>query len=365
MAFRIGMAMVFTAAVLAGSSGIDAADTTLGAMPVQTVPLQQAEGPASVTLLSYNVEGLPWPIAHGRAAAADEIASNLLALRRQGTQPQVVAVQEAFANSAKRIGKTAGYAYSAFGPAEGDEGAAPATDEDRSFARKASMWLGERFGHHADSGLAVFSDYPIAWVKRVAFPSYACAGWDCFANKGVLAVALKVPGMDKPLVVVDTHLNSRAASKAPDERSLYAFQRQVDTLRTVIDGVGDAAGAIVMAGDYNVGTAGPRRTYIGEHLFAGTDMKVAAMEKGCGPKCRKVFDGADQTITDTDSALRGTKSLLAYRATPGSALTPAAAVTTFGKLQNGTMLSDHIGLSVRFAAPVKSATVQLAAKSAE
>ena len=44
------------------------------------------------------------------------------------------------------------------------------------------------------SGLQILSDYPILRVRRMAFPAFACAGYDCLANKGALLVTVRLPG---------------------------------------------------------------------------------------------------------------------------------------------------------------------------
>ena len=70
----------------------------------------------SLTVMSYNVEGLPVPARFDRAASLDRIAGHLADLRKQGRQPNVVMLQEAFAGPAKRIADEAGYRYVAAGP---------------------------------------------------------------------------------------------------------------------------------------------------------------------------------------------------------------------------------------------------------
>ncbi|WP_271300285.1 endonuclease/exonuclease/phosphatase family protein [Sphingomonas sp. CV7422] len=288
-----------------------------------------------VTVLSYNVEGLPWPLTHGRTAAAATIAAELRAMHDRGDGPQVVAMQEAFGAAQKAIGSAAGYRYVAYGPSATDDRAAPTTADQRAFVADASLWHGETEGAREDSGLAVFSDYPILWVKRVAFPAYACAGFDCLANKGMLAVALRVPGQSAPLVVVDTHLNSRAASGVKDARSFYAYQRQADALRSFIAGVGAGGASVMLAGDFNVGNDPQRQAYLGAAL-GGDGMTIAASETACGATCR--------AIAPTPT-LAHAKTLVAYHGT----LTTAGATRSFGTLPDGDRLSDHIGVIRQFA----------------
>jgi endonuclease/exonuclease/phosphatase family metal-dependent hydrolase len=306
-----------------------------------SAPAEQAGG--AISILSYNVEGLPWPAAHGRRAAADKIAASLEQERLAGSAPHVVALQEAFGRDQKRIGKEAGYNYAAFGPNHRLVSSLAATDDDQRFMHRARAWLGETLGKHANSGLAVFSDYPIVWTKRVAYPGYACAGWDCLANKGALAVALAVPGYSEPVVVIDTHLNSRRASHAASTRSLYAYQRQVGILQNFIDRSSQGAGAVILTGDFNVGLDPLRQAYLGQHLLSADDLALAAEETECGKHCRMLADPA--TVATVD--LKGAKSLIAFRDTAGD-LSPGGRPGTFGRNANGDMLSDHIGLAVRF-----------------
>lgn len=291
-----------------------------------------------VTLLSYNVEGLPWPLTHGRTAAAADIATELRALHDRGAGPQVVAVQEAFGDAQKAIGTAAGYRYVAFGPSEAAVAAPAVTPSEREFLQGASLWHGETEGVRTDSGLAIFSDYPIRWVRRVPFPRFACAGYDCLANKGMLAVALQVPGEADPLIVVDTHLNARAASGVDADRSLFAYRRQVDALRAFISSLGLRNTPLMLAGDFNVGNDPARRSYLAQALVGAIGMRIAASEASCGATCRSV----PQTPTLTRA-----KTVVAFRSAATRMATDGI-VNSFGTRPNGRRLSDHIGVMRRF-----------------
>ena len=292
-----------------------------------------------VNLLSYNVEGLPWPLTHGRTDAAAAIAAELRALHARGEGPQVVVVQEAFGAAQKAIGAAAGYRYAAFGPTAAMRGAPAATADEAAFEAAGSVWHGETEAPHEDSGLAIFSDYPILWARRIAFPRFACAGYDCLANKGVLAVALRIPGRSAPLIVVDTHLNSRAASGVDDDRSFYAYRHQVAVLRDFVASLAAPGSPLVLAGDFNVGNDAVRQAYLSDGLFRDAAMTITASESSCGDTCR--------VITPVPSAARA-KTIVAYRG-------PIAAqgrTTSFGALADGTRLSDHIGVMRSFAFPI-------------
>jgi endonuclease/exonuclease/phosphatase family metal-dependent hydrolase len=302
-----------------------------GTSPAQGAPLQ---------LLSYNVKGTPWPPLSDRTPDLKAIGAFLRSERGQGAQPHVVVLQEAFSEDAKAIGREAGYRYAAFGPAADAQNPEPPTAADRSFAAQASFWSGETMGKQLDSGLALFSDYPIRWVKRMAFPSFACAGWDCLANKGVLAVGLEVPGMAKPVVVVTTHLNSRAAAGVAPSRSDYAFARQLDVLNAFVATLDTGGGPLLLAGDFNVGRDPARETGFNQ-LVAARDLSLVAAEHGCGGDCRRAVGAG----AEAEARLAAAKSMILYRG--AGALLPSI-LSTFGRAPNGTMLSDHIGLAVRF-----------------
>jgi len=289
-----------------------------------------------VTLLSYNVEGLPWPLTHGRTQAAADIAATL---RNQPDRPQVVAVQEAFGDAQKGIGRQAGYRFVAYGPSAEQPRTDATTPGERAFVAAASLWHGETEAPREDSGLAIFSDYPILWARRVTFPRYACAGYDCLANKGMLAVALRIPGQTAPLIVVDTHLNSRGASGVAPGRSLFAYRAQVDALRGLLASLGAARVPLLLAGDFNVGNDPARRAYLGSALTEHGGMTIAASETVCGTDCRAVTP-----VASVDHA----KTIVAFRGGGGSVSTEGAP-RSFGTTVSGRMLSDHVGVMRTFA----------------
>ena len=296
----------------------------------------------TVTLLTYNVKGLPWPIATGRRPALEAIANRLVIMRREGRQPHLVALQEAFIPDAKAIGRTAGYRYEAFGPAASEPGAQPITPQDKAFLHDASFTIGERAGKRLDSGLVIFSDYPIVAVHRMAYSM--CAGYDCLANKGVLAVLVAVPGLTTPLIVIDTHLNSAKASGAPRTRSNYAYDRQIDALNGFIADLGYAGSPTLIAGDFNVGNHTDRKEYFTSHLLASSSRLLAA-EQSCAQskEC-----GGGTTGGVEESTARG-KDWLLYKASKETAPLPINLEACFGRDPDGSMLSDHVGITVTYA----------------
>lgn len=219
------------------------------------VPVQRpAAGDLSV--MTYNIKGLPFPAAYGRADEVRQIGERLGDLRRAGTQPHVVLLQEAFIPQAKAIAAAAGYAHFAIGPAAADAPTASAKSPaatDAAFASQASWSKGEGLGKWVDSGLVILSDYPIVRTRRMAFPADMCAGYDCLAAKGVLVAWVKVPGHESPIAIADVHLNSRKASGVDLGRANFAYQSQIASTRTFIRASVGADNDVIFGGDFNLG----------------------------------------------------------------------------------------------------------------
>lgn len=321
---------------LFGAVAIIAAAAQAGA----TARLAAGATPGQLSLLTYNVEGLPWPVRLGRAAKLRQIGDELAALRMQGRQPHVVVLQEAFSPEAKAIAARAGYRFVADGPAATDAGAPAISAEDRRFAAGASLFRGEGAGKWVDSGLRIASDYPIVAVRRMAYPAYACAGFDCLANKGVLAVAVRVPGLAEPVAIVATHLNSRAASHAPAARSLYAYHRQIDALSAFVHRVVPERYPFVLVGDLNVGRRAERRSYLIRNAaeWRGTQPLSVAMDQCLpDPACGKA------NLPDLRFSFSRARDWQFYSGGANAALKVAGISGLFGHDRGGAMLSDHVG----------------------
>lgn len=320
----------WTRAALLLTGGMTVASASPPPRPPEAAPLAFAS-PASgeLTVLTYNVKGLPWPVASGRDQAMARIGERLAAMRREGRQPGVVVLQEAFTPQAKAISSAAGYAWQVQGPYARSEPGNPVG---------GSWYLGETQAAVLDSGLAVFSDYPVLAVERMAFPEGDCAGYDCLAAKGVLLVTLDVPGAG-PVTVAATHLNSRKASGAPFARANAAYSRQVAFLGAALRARRQAPGPLIFAGDFNRGDRPSR---------------IAALDAALDPSAEALERLAD--AGRLDGAQRGDFSTIRRRgrdmqfASDGRMLRvePIAAHVPFGTESDGTMLSDHLGYVVSY-----------------
>jgi endonuclease/exonuclease/phosphatase family metal-dependent hydrolase len=296
----------------------------------------------TLSVLTYNVKGSAWPIAWGRPRALRQIAARLQDLRRQGRNPQIVVLQEAFSDDAQAIGREAGYRFVIDGPGAADVSEAPMTGEDRRFLESASWWRGETQGKVVGSGLQILSDYPILRVRRMAFPAFACAGYDCLANKGALLVTVRVPGAASPVDIVTTHLNSRHSSGVADERSLYAYQRQAALLTAFINRWHDPALPLIAAGDFNVGVAMPR----------GRALRAQLHGWRCGGPIREALHemarGRSALPRDVAAVMRHATDWAFFSSGSRMRLSPLAIRVPFGPDAAGNMLSDHIGYVAQF-----------------
>lgn len=299
----------------------------------------------SLSVMTYNVHGLPWPIARNRTAAFERIEKRLSALRQEDAQPHVIVLQEAFTERAKGIATRSGYRYLAIGPSEAMINTSQPAKKDARFVNAASFFKGETMGKMLDSGLQIASDYPILSVKRGAFPSFACAGYDCLANKGVLLVTVAIPGSNTPVTIATTHMNSKRASGVSQLRSLYAYQLQVAAIDAFLSANRDPNLPIIFAGDFNASSTARRSYLLDEGTKKWSAFPVRSALQNCMAAAilqgRKVDRLADYVVE------RG-RDWQFYAAGLGGNITATRFDIPFGLERDGTMLSDHVGYGILY-----------------
>ena len=245
-------------AACAGSSapGDVAAKAVIAPAP-PAVSIDPATGEASVTIrvMTWNVEGLPIPIRFGRAHALEEIGDALASMRARGEAPHILLVQEGFMRGPmERLISRSGYAYVSRGPRAGDEAAGSAEEMGEPWRLR-----GEGLGKVLDGGLYILSDFPILDTQTEAFAS--CAGFDCLANKGVMLARIRIPGAPDPLAVLNTHLNSRSATRAPIARANLAHRAQIDALERFVRDTAREHEPFIFGGDFNMAGSPQRWSY--------------------------------------------------------------------------------------------------------
>jgi endonuclease/exonuclease/phosphatase family metal-dependent hydrolase len=140
-----------------------------------------------VKALTYNIWGLPFPI----AKRMDRFP--LIRKKLPSYDADIIALQEVFTNKARVTSKLKGYPFKAYGP-------------------KASFL-------NLSSGLIIMSKHSIIETKTIKFNK--CQGWDCFANKGVLFARVLINGSE--LDVYATHLNAEGEDEGPRYDQLKDF----------------------------------------------------------------------------------------------------------------------------------------------
>lgn len=312
---------LLAAGLLVGGAGIAQPVAAPGPMPA----VDHMRTGADLSVMTYNVRGLPWPLAQGREAALRRIGTRLARMRAEGRQPDVVVLQEAFTPAAKAIGDLAGYPYQVHGPyLRGEPG-------ERADA--GGRWYrGETQSALLDSGLVILSDLPVTAIDRAAFPTGACAGYDCLAAKGVVMATLALPGGGM-VTIANTHLNSRAAAGAPYERTHAAYRRQAAFLAGFLARHRAAGAPVILAGDFNRGRRPARiaalRTSFGEPregLLAAPGLARSADAAWIRKRARDMqllFDGTRR-------------------------VEPVGAEIPFGTESDGSTLSDHMGFTVDY-----------------
>lgn len=322
-------------------------------------PLQTTRFDGRLSVMTYNIHGLPWPVAWGRSGAFVQIAQRLGALRAQGRQPHVVLLQEAFTQQAQAIGRAAGYPYVVEGPAADMDSPEPVNASDARYMAAGSWTRGEGVGKYVGSGLQLLSDFPIVGVRRMAFPAFACAGYDCLANKGALMVSIRLPGQADRVDIVTTHLNSRHASGVADDRSLQAYRLQVRYLSDFIRKAHDPARALIVAGDFNVGRVASRRVALLSHVRTGWSQN-GDIDDAFGEAVRHHMPLSD----DARYAYGRARDWQFY--TPGHStdIELERLDVPFGHATDGSMLSDHVGYTATFDLSPRRAVTRIAPPTA-
>ena len=239
------------AALSATSSYADAQPPRQNITKVPKLQLDPMRGTASVDLsvMTYNVAGLPWPIKKGREVALKDIKHEIETLHASGRAPDIIVLQEAFTPTAARIGAV--YPNRLQGPAAADRSITGAAPIGEDFRRGRSFLKGERLAKLMPSGLFVLSDYPIVSAEMTPFQPASCAGYDCLANKGAMIATIEIPGAPTPVQILTTHLNSNRSSGVSPARALAAHRQQVDELGALMAQGLNADWPFIYAGDFN------------------------------------------------------------------------------------------------------------------
>lgn len=324
--------MLCVLALTAGASLADPLPSPVAMLETARHRPAQACERGDLSVMTYNVAGLPWPLAKKGPEALRAIGERLARMRAAGCAPAVVVLQEAFTAEARDIGRRAGYAFVVDGPYLRTGAAAPGIERDWT--------LGETAGTPVDSGLVVLSDLPVLDISRAAFPEGACAGYDCLAAKGVVLVTLQLAN-GRTVMVADTHFNSRGASGASPARSLAAYRRQADFLARFVARNRPADMPVVIAGDFNQGKRPERAVALQSALgrLAGHPLPDAL---------RTCITGNTAHPADARAIVGRAKDMQFVLPGRAAGLIPTGSEVPFGTEPDGSMLSDHMGYTIHY-----------------
>ncbi|MBO9695405.1 MAG: endonuclease/exonuclease/phosphatase family protein [Sphingopyxis sp.] len=290
----------------------------------------------TLSVLTYNLEGLGWPARKGRAAELGEIGDRLAAMRAAGTGPDVVLFQEMFSGAAKRAVEASGYPAIAPGPRRTTR---PYIADHQKMAGRAKPLKGELGIKLVGGGLAIASRYPIVGTALDAYGRRACAGLDCLSNKGVMLARIAMPGVPAPIDIYNTHMNSRGASGVSVARDGEAHARQAIAASDFIARTQDLAAPLIFGGDFNMRHSEDRWAEFSEY-HPLTLVHEVCVDPASGCEVRMSWDG--------DAPWMDTQDLQFFADGEQLTVRPLRVEALFDGGASGPQLSDHDGFLVTY-----------------
>jgi len=312
-------------------------------LALPTAVPEAGPAPSTLSVMTYNVEGLAWPARSGRKTHLEAIAAEFARLERIGALPDVIVLQEAFSSSALRTASSVPHPFLAIGPRARTRSGLPKTTDP--VLRKRNILRGEWGIRFMGSGLAIASRYPITASYSKPYGPTSCAGWDCLANKGAVLVQIALPGIPDPIEIATTHMNSQGASKAPPEKHLAAHNVQSEELADFLDQFSSSANPMVLAGDFNM-RSNPARldTFESQNGYQlARRYCLEVQDDTAAPSCdiRLSFDGDEPWLDTQDLQIYDNGARIALR--------PVRIEAWFDGPDAGGKLSDHDAYIVTYA----------------
>ena len=305
-------------------------------MSLTSAVTASATGTTTLSVLTYNVEGLGWPARSGRAAQLEEIGRRLRAMRETGHAPDVVVFQEVFSGAAKKAVLATNYPAIVSGPRRTMR---PPPSDDARLPGRSRWKLGELGLHLTSGGIVVASRYPIVEHQSRPYGRRSCAGIDCLANKGVMLTRIAIPGVPVPIDIYNTHMNSRGASKAAEPRNLAAHERQALEASRFIESTHRDESPVIFGGDFNMRNSEPRWGNFSRYqsLLLVHDV------------CDRPLYGCDVRMSwDGDEPWLDTQDLQFFWPGTRATIRPIRVEALFDGGSSGPRLSDHDGFLVTY-----------------
>lgn len=283
----------------------------------------------SFEVMTYNVEGLLRPFKEDRGKKIEKIKEIINLMLKDGDAPDILVVQEMFTVDAIRHLRALRYPNFIYGPTRGD------AKKPLPMVRLAGFALPNITIY--SSGLAIFSRYPITGLNRRAFGYTSCSGADCFANKGMVAANIAIPGVPVPLRVATTHMNAQDVSGTPEGVHLHAHRQQSEELADFLNDFDDDA-PMMIAGDFNMRGSPSRYAHFSKVIPHQSAHHYCYQNPGI---CRALIPLPKPAPWLT------TQDLQFFKDGRAAKLRPVRLSTWFDS-KNGDVLSDHPAQRVRW-----------------
>lgn len=355
------LVLIFIATIFRRIEVVSPPVPQMGTAGIPEIKLDEATGTASmeISVLIFNVAGLPWPIAcgkysretdeHGnrypiacdRSYALRNIGDILGRLRSLKLDPDILMLQEAFVEASAEIPGRGGYPNWVAGPGPRELGPRFSDRARADFIAERSLLKGEKSGKRQPSGLLIASNFPILEQFKFPFYEWECAGFDCLANKGVLLVRTSIPGLPEPLEIITTHFNAKKASGVSIDRAHEAHRLQIDATAEFLNRVSRTELPAIWGGDLNMRRSEDRIRYFVNK--AGDSLNEVSSW------CLDNPDQCDIKIrSDSDTPWFEYQDLQGWSSGKHISVKPIRIEEVFDEPAEGVMASDHTGFIVTY-----------------
>jgi endonuclease/exonuclease/phosphatase family metal-dependent hydrolase len=296
-----------------------------------------------IDVLTYNIEGLPFPARNNRGPDLREIARRLAEFHASGEGPDIILFQEVFSKDAARAVTDAGYRSIATGPRTrtpqdpNTEGALPG---------RRNIFRGEIGRTFTSAGLAIATDYPIMGAGYIPYARQSCAGFDCLSNKGILFAEVAIPGVPGLVDVYTTHMQSQGSSRVIVERHAEAHRRQMNELASYVRSSSPLTDPILIGGDFNMRNSDVRH-YTFDRVTAGTSANSPTSLVGNVHRyCSEHRDTCDVRQDWSEDQWFRVQNLHLFQSGNVVKVRPIRVEGMFDGGPSGPVLSDHNGFRV-------------------
>lgn len=305
-----------------------------------------ADGATAYTdldVLTYNIEGLPFPARNNRGPHLREISRRLAEFRASGEGPDIILFQEVFSKDAARAVTDTGYRSVATGPRTRTP-RDPNTEGDLPGSR--NIFRGEIGRTFTSAGLAIATDFPIMGAGYIPYARQSCAGFDCLSNKGVLFAEVAIPGVPGLVDVYTTHMQSQGSSRVIVERHAEAHRRQMNELAAYVRSTSPLTDVLLIGGDFNMRNSDVRHYTFDRVTATAATNNPASPVGNVHRYCSENRDTCDVRQDWSEDQWFRVQNLHLFQSGNVVKVRPIRVEGMFDGGPSGPVLSDHNGFRV-------------------